>query len=429
MEDDEHEERALAIEMPATDSTMTGPSTSGEITKTAKNYYFPTFHLSLCAFLMYTSWAGLESVLITLFGAAGVCTVSFSYMAYALGSIFPAPLVVSRLGVHNSLILGVFSFAIFPLSVMEPSGALMVLCGTFAGLGSSIFFIAQPVFLTASSTPETVGTHNGIFYTFLLLTFFVGNVLSTFLLTNYSVLYLVLCLTAFAFLGTTLTLFLPTSKRKQKETTTSEDEPAHAMQTLQSVRDLVQSSVRLQLYSVPFAWQGFALAVSTTWYPTNILAPCYGVNAIGMYMSTYGIVNAMGALLSGIVMDKIGRKTTWVCGVMLTSVMAIGGCALSKNACSVVGHQLIAALLGLSDACTNVVLGSVLIVHFSETPMQLVYASGWYHLVLGVTAFLFMQVCYHFSNLFVEAVAVLGSLTVSFALFAAEKQQGRTSLP
>ena len=228
-----------------------------------------------------------------------------------------------------------------------------------------------------------------------------------------------------AAVGVLISLFLPTAEDGSGSAQLSnppEDVPT-TLQTLQLIWQMVCSSRRLQLYTPAMMWHGAAFALWVTWFPTNVLAPCYGVSTIGIYMSSYGASNALGSLLAGIAVDKFSRRTVWLCGVMLTSVLGVLWCALLVGNCQPVAHYLIAALMGLEDASVNQVFGSAIATHFSQSPAQMSYAAGWWRLTLGLTAFLVMLTAYLLPITLVVTIAAMAVLGSTGLFIAAESVQ------
>jgi len=111
------------------------------------------------------------------------------------------------------MIVGLFGYTLFPLSLLDPSGSLMILCGIAAGAGGSIFLNAQSLFASKASTPQTIGIHNGIFFTSLLATHLVGNSLSYMVLAHYPLVYWLMIGSGLAAVGVLISLFLPTRAR------------------------------------------------------------------------------------------------------------------------------------------------------------------------------------------------------------------------
>ena len=401
------------------------PVILSQISPTQENHYLHTFHLSLSTFLVFIGWNSLGPMLTPIFGALGAMTLSARMIALALGSVVVAPCMIQYLGVRKCLIVGLFGYTLFPLSLLDPSGSLMILCGIAAGTGGSIFLNAQSLFASKASTHQTIGIHNGIFFTSLLGTNLVGNSLSYMVLAHYPLTYWLMIGSGLAAVGVLISLFLPTaedSSGSAQLSTPPEDAPS-ALQTLQLIWQMVCSSRRLQLYTPAMMWQGLAFALWVTWFPTNVLAPCYGVSAIGIYMSSYGASNALGSLLAGIAVSRLSRRTVWLCGVMLTSVLGVAWCALLAGHCQPVAHYLIAALMGLEDASVNHVFGSAIATHFSQSLAQMSYAAGWWRLILGLTAFTVMLTAYHLPMTLVVTMTAMAALGSTALFIAAESVQ------
>ena len=127
------------------------PVILSQISPTQENHYLHTFHLSLSTFLVFIGWNSLGPMLTPIFGALGAMTLSARMIALALGSVVVAPVMIQYLGVRKCLIVGLFGYTLFPLSLL--AGSLMILCGIAAGAGGSIFLNAQSLFASKASTP------------------------------------------------------------------------------------------------------------------------------------------------------------------------------------------------------------------------------------------------------------------------------------
>jgi len=420
MELEDHEEMPITIEASPPDSPRTVPPAKGS--HLPENHFSHTFHLSICTFLSLIGFNGVGPMLTPVYGIIGSLTASLSWLVWGLGSATVAPLLVRRLGIKRCLLVGLFGYTLFPLTLLDPSGVLMILLGAGCGLSGSVFFNAQSLFASNASTPQTIGIHNGIFFTLLLSTNLVGNGLSYVILADYSLPYFIGIAFPVAALGIIIALAMPNTEESSGQSSSKRPEEAPSiLTTLQCIWEMAWTSRRLQLYTPAMMWHGAILGVWLTWFPTNILSPCYGASAIGIYMSSFGASNAIGSLLMGVAVDKLSRRTAWFCAVMLSSVVAVVGCAVLREACLPGAHYVFAALMGLEDAACNQIFGSVMVAHFSLNPTQMSYAAGWWRLSLGLSAFLVVLTAYHLPNYVVEFLSLVAAITTTGFFFAAEK--------
>ena len=174
----------------------------------------------------------------------------------------------------------------------------------------------------------------------------------------------------------------------------------------------------LQMYVVAFAWQGWALGVSLTWFPTNVVTPRYGVGAIGFFMASYGAATIVGCLVAGRAVDILGRVVVFS-GAQISYGMTIIVCIFFSTDKEGPWPYAVASLMGLADAGTQTVIGSVLVSRFGE---DLSSAAGLAALVMGTSAFVATLTVYHMSDAVVEGSFLICSSAVVAVFVTAERR-------
>lgn len=189
----------------------------------------------LCAvfYLVFTAYLTAQSLTTTVNKSSeglGHASLAAVYLAFAIGSVFSAQLV-ARLGPPRCLLLGAIPYAaLVGTFLTSPSYALNVPMFALCGLGASIMWNAQAVYLmrnaaaqaalTGEHTEDVVSRFNGIFYGSFQTTGGTGLLVGAGILygipdARHAAKVLFATLTALATLGVLLACFLrPVPKRK-----------------------------------------------------------------------------------------------------------------------------------------------------------------------------------------------------------------------
>ena len=93
------------------------------------------------------------------------------------------------------------------------------------GFGASILWVAQGNYLAQCATNENKGKFNSIFWAFYMASYVLGNVLTTFVITNVNLLQFYIIMTSICFLASCFFLFLkpPMSNLTTEQSTVTYD--------------------------------------------------------------------------------------------------------------------------------------------------------------------------------------------------------------
>jgi hypothetical protein len=173
------------------------------------------------------------------FGKLGFNSLALLYFTFGVCAFFASP-VVKILGSKYSMFVGsmcytfyVGSFILAALrSSTHPSMSKIVvqvavmLTAALNGFGASILWVAQGNYLAKCATNENKGKFNSIFWAFYMASYVLGNILTTFVITNVNLVQFYIIMTTICFLASCFFLFLkPAESHPAQESTvdTAED--------------------------------------------------------------------------------------------------------------------------------------------------------------------------------------------------------------
>mmetsp|Transcript_5265 Transcript_5265/g.4451 ORF Transcript_5265/g.4451 Transcript_5265/m.4451 type:complete len:200 (-) Transcript_5265:316-915(-) len=190
-------------------------------------------------FVAFSQCQGLASELYSQLGfeSLGQLCVFTIYICFA-ASNFVATNVKSKISHKTGLFMGAFGYAL-----LSAAGAFASYCGqedlkdglcgsTFIyttsiassailGLGAALLWLSQASYVTDCSTPENLGSMNGVFWSISMSAFLTGAILSTFVLgyTNHFVFYMMML----TLLVISLIIFTCLPKAPKSQFKTSDD--------------------------------------------------------------------------------------------------------------------------------------------------------------------------------------------------------------
>jgi len=169
--------------------------------------------LSLCFFIMFFAYNGVQQFLVTYFStlnkvAAGFWSLTLIYFFLLISNFFSG-FIVSKFGVKKCLVAGSLFYSLFIFSVVTQNLFFIYLASALLGFGGALLWTAQGTFLVRVSDPKKYGKNSGFFSTILQFGSVFGIIIFGFLVIRLSYQFAFLI---FAFLPIFSTIIFMTLK-------------------------------------------------------------------------------------------------------------------------------------------------------------------------------------------------------------------------
>jgi len=239
------------------------------------------------------------------------------------------------------------------------------------GLGGSLLWISQGVYVTVVASGESIGTYNGIFQLIFNLCIIISNLIAGLLLSS-SVKLLTLSslpwiLAAIASFGTILFIFL-----SSVHSDIQSSQANLILKVLPIIKEMFLTAKEppMLCLMIPIFYQGWSLAFLNGIIPT-LLAP----ELIPFVFLAYGTTRAAGSIFWGRIFDLFSWKP------LVFSQLSVSLLAYTASIFAVLQTSWCTFLfglgIGLSDSCLTVLLTSTIMILYPEkpTPAFSVYRS------------------------------------------------------
>ncbi|MEK7503687.1 MAG: MFS transporter [Patescibacteria group bacterium] len=265
--------------------------------------------LSLCFFIIFLAYSGVQQFLTTYFSDLGIVEVGFWSLiliySFILAANFFSGFIVARLGAKNSLILGslFYSFYIFILTTQNI--VAIYLASAFLGIGASILWTAQGVLLVRSSDKNNYGKNSGFFSVIFWLGSALGIILFGFMVTAVSFELSFLIFGVFSIIGV---IFLSFLKR-------TESQLINFKNNLLIFKKVIVNPKFFRLFLI---WFSFSAVIASTsgQFPLEV-KKIFGIKAIGFLMPIFYSLPIIFSYYMGKASDFRGRKFFLVASYLL----------------------------------------------------------------------------------------------------------------
>lgn len=314
----------------------------------------------VCLFSAYNAFQNMATSLLP--GNLGNVSLAVLYATVSV-SVFTGPIILHTIGDRATLVAGAAMYVIYMASLIKIVEGVVIAFSVVIGFGAAILWIAVGVYITRNSTADTYGRNTGIFWSIFQLSQVFGN-LCTYLVMPLlsSTQALFIGFTAMGAVGTSgLLLLRPPPAALQGGADTADAttvkhvsmaEFCHGV--LQSARLLFTPTMALHIPLMFFS--GMELSFWTGEFPQLL-----STNKIGLVLTFVGIGEVIGGLTFGRLGDAIGRRWSFLVGVVCYSgALVISACIKLRSAHidPIVGGEplvafLAAILFGLGDSSFN----------------------------------------------------------------------------
>ena len=310
--------------------------------------------LGVCFFFLFAAFGTTQSFITTIRKSEGFVSLSILYFVFAFSNFF-APSFCQVLTPKWALIIGALCYCFFVFAAGFESSVLFYSASVVNGFGAALLWTAQGTLLTQSAniaqvriresqtdeskkSVEVMGFFSGIFFAIFQTNFIFGNILAGSLfgagLSNFGV-FMILAIIATVGAVTMIALRSIKQSEIQRNVKDEGENQSSSLEVLEGgflsrilhnvkiyftenllkqVKDFVsllkQSfmvlfSLKMLVFSVISFYSGY-----NTSYFTGSLPPIIGKQMLGWVMILFGIMQVVGALISGKMADHIGRRVT-----------------------------------------------------------------------------------------------------------------------
>jgi len=314
------------------------------------------------------------------FAGDGYVANAILYAFFAFSN-FLAPWIINTIGPRYSMVIGGLGYTAYAAQMLYLEDWLLYTCAVLNGVGAALLWTGQGNFLAINSDPKTVGRNASIFWALYQMSGVTGNIAVYLLFQGVQVIEkdtrirTGAALTAMCFTGQLLTLFLrPTPWENQKE-----KKKSNPVQSFMSCLKLLGTPDMLKL-SLSFLYSGFETSFWAGVFPSCIgFTQQLGIGRKGT-MGLCSIMVSIGSMSGGLVLaalkggiNRRGRDPVILTGYILHT-FAYFLSFLFLPHLSPFGETdddsyvtprmevllLVAALMGMGDACLNTQIISIL---------------------------------------------------------------------
>eukprot|EP00808_Paulinella_micropora_P028140 g27902.t1 len=167
--------------------------------------------LGLGFLMLYTAFGSAKNYMTKLFGKEGSHSLALLYLCFGIFSL-AAPSYTGRLGARKCIVFGALTFCIFVLSMVLQKITLIFVASLMAGVGASLMWNGQALYLTKVGMGPSLATLTGLFFSLYSSNGVLGNLMLSVLLANHlSITISFSVLLAVGGTGTLLLSLLPSS--------------------------------------------------------------------------------------------------------------------------------------------------------------------------------------------------------------------------
>lgn len=254
--------------------------------------------LSFAFFTVFFGYVFVHQYTTVYFQQAGLVDLGFQsliiiYLFFTISSPFSA-LFISRFGAKKAMIIGVFFYFLYIVSLLTKSPVLVLAASAFNGSAAAIFWGGQNVYLIKASSEKSYGASAGFFGASFSIGSGIGLLAIGYLLSFLSFESSFLIASAFPIIG-----ILLLARLKDLRTTINIDRVKQLRKSLKSITAFKLSTIWFSFYFI----SGFTLAL----IPLQI-KETFGILFVGIVMSMLWIAPGILSYQIGKISDVVGRR-------------------------------------------------------------------------------------------------------------------------
>lgn len=376
-----------------------------ELNWTSSGYHIHKnlFVIGLAWLLLFTAFQSMANLQSSLNSDAGIGTLSLStiYVTLVVSCFFLPPIMISNLGIKNTIVTSQFAYLIFIAANTYPKWYTLIPSAVLLGIFAGPLWTAKCTFLTeiagfyanisGENTEAVVNRFFGIFFAMFQMSQIIGNLISSTILkpetqqtlqqiksldfcgfndcpndlkqenqiikaqlsTVYTlcIVYIVLGLLSIFLIRIALNEF----KSNKILSDFKKDQYSLLISTVKQLKN------KNQILILPLTlWLGFSLAFIGADYTKSFVACAKGVDYVGYAMIFFGLLNVVGSYLFGLVVKYVGRMPCFLTAAFLNYVLifVMMRWKLNANENDYVFY-LIPALWGLADSAWQTQVNSI----------------------------------------------------------------------
>lgn len=278
--------------------------------------------LSLCFFIMFFAYNGVQQFLVTYFSTLNKVMVGFWSLTliyfFLLISNFFSGFIVSKFGVKKCLVAGSLFYSLFIFSVVSKNLSFIYLASALLGFGAALLWTAQGTFLVRVSDPKRYGKNSGFFNTIFQLGSVFGIIIFSFIVVRLSFQHAFLI---FAFLPLISTIIFTTLKNTKPKVVNFKEK----------FRAFGKMLTNLLLIKFFLTWISFSLVqgIVAGQIPLEI-KKYFGLGSIGFLSSFFYFLPIAFSYYLGKLSDIKGRKNFLILAYILIA-LGLGLFAIQIN--------------------------------------------------------------------------------------------------
>jgi len=364
--------------------------------------------MSISFLLVFLAFNGTQTIMSSLLsGRLGYWSIACIYIAFTISSLFLSSAFVIAVSIKWSLFIGGVLYLGFIVANIFPSWETLVPFAVVLGIGASIIWAAEGAYVTNAAVsyaqltqrPErsSLGLFNGIFFGIFQLSMFIGNIISSLVLSSSSddnsdsslsyssgekthrAKLLFYIYTSICSIGVFGLLLLPSPEsnddsdedegnKKRKPKTVKKKEFKNPLEKIIGAL-ILWKEPRMLLMIAYLLFTGFEQAFIFGDFTKQFVRELHGVHNVGFVMSVFGAVDSICSFIFGRVADRIGARWIGYSGAILMSVflVTIRFCRDSTFGETLAAAFMWSALLGVADACIfSVFCNAAMAILFSD---------------------------------------------------------------
>ena len=361
------------------------------------------FVIGLAWFLLFTAFQSMANLQSSLNSDAGIGTLSLStiYITLVVSCFFLPPIMISNLGIKNTIVTSQFAYLVFIAANTYPKWYTLIPSAVLLGIFAGPLWTAKCTFLTeiagfyanisGENSEVVVNRFFGIFFAMFQMSQIVGNLISSTILkpeidqtipqfqlksldfcgfndcpndsrqenqiikAQLSTVY-TLCI-VYIVLGFLSIILIRIALNEYKSNKALSDLKKNQYSLF--ISTVKQLKNRNQILILPLTlWLGFSLAFIGADYTKSFVACAKGVDHVGYAMIFFGILNVVGSYFFGLLVKYVGRTPCFLTAAFLNYflIVVMMSWDLKKNDYF---FYLIPALWGLADSAWQTQVNSI----------------------------------------------------------------------